>query len=122
LQKESQDEQAETNMQLALGGALDEPSRSSPGFAAAAVEWAQSAEVSHKGEGDEVWMREQAIQAAAMIAMRDGDAELRAAHAKWARRIFASALEAQPNDVHRFRSGLRFNPIAIAFVGIIHAA
>lgn len=122
LQAESQEKNAETNMQLALADALDNPSRCSPAFAADAIKWAQSPATLTKSEGDEVWMREQAIVSAAMVAMRDGDAELRAEHAAWARSIFASALQAKEEAAHRFRSGLRFNPIAIAFAGTIHAA
>ena len=106
----------------ALGVVLENPSRSSPKFAAAAVEWAQSATATPKNEDeDDGRMREQAVVTAAMIAMRDGDAELRARHAEWARSVFAQALQTKEDPVHRFRSGLRFNPIAIAFAGMIHS-
>lgn len=121
LQAQAQGKTAETTMQLALGAALDDPSRSSPAFAAAAVKWAQAVPAPSVA-GDEAWRREQAIAAAAMIAMRDGDAQLRADSAHWARGIFAAALQAKEDPAHRFRSGLRFNPIAIAFVGTVHAA
>ena len=53
--------------------------------------------------------------------MRDGDAELRSRHAVWAHAIFAQALQSKDDAGHRFRPGLRFNPIAIAFVGMIHS-
>jgi hypothetical protein len=56
-----------------------------------------------------------------MIAMRDGDAELRSQHAVWAHNIFIEALQTKDDSVYRFRPGLRFNPIAIAFAGIIHS-
>jgi len=122
LQEAAQGRLADANMQSALGVVLENPSRSSPRFVAAAVEWAQSATVTPKNEdANEDWMREQAVVAAAMIAMRDGDAELRTRHAEWARSVFAQALQTKENPVHRFRSGLRFNPIAIAFVGMIHS-
>ena len=121
LQEASQDKFTDTNMQTALGLALEDPSRSSPELAAAAVEWARGAMAVPKNGGkEEDWMREEAIITAAMIAMRDGDAELRARHEAWARAVFAQALQTKKDSVHRFRSGLRFNPIAIAFVGIIH--
>ncbi len=122
LQDAVRDKHADTNMQFALGAALENPSRSSPKFAAAAVEWAQSATATPKNEDvDEDWMREQAVVTAAMIAMRDGDAELHARHAEWARSVFAQALQTKEDPVHRFRPGLRFNPIAIAFVGMIYS-
>lgn len=67
-------------------------------------------------------MRAQAITAAALIAMRDGDGKLRAANAAWARGIFANVLQNSNDAAPRFRSGLRFNPIAMAFVGTVHLA
>ena len=107
------------NMQTALGLALEDRTRSSASFAAAAVEWAQSAAAPN--DTDESWMQEHAIVTAAMIAMRDGDSELLARHFEWAHEIFDRALEADDDVVHRVREGLRFNPIAIALVGLIHA-
>ena len=122
LQDAVREKHTDTNMQFALGTALENPSRSSPKFAAAAVEWAQSAMATPTNEdADEDWMREQAVVTAAMIAMRDGDAELHARHADWARSVFAQALQTKEDPVHRFRPGLRFNPIAIAFVGMIYS-
>jgi hypothetical protein len=107
------------NMQAALGVALVDRTRSSASLAAAAVEWAQNVAASE--DNDESWMQEHAVVTAALIAMRDGDSELRAKYFEWARGIFARALEADDDAVHRVREGLRFNPIAIAFVGLIHA-
>ena len=81
LQEASRERLADTNMQAAIGLALEDPSRSSPKFAAAAVEWAQGAATTPKNDdSDKDWMREQAVITAAMIAMRDGDADLRARH------------------------------------------
>jgi hypothetical protein len=122
LQDAVREKHTDTNMQFALGTALEDPSRSSAKFAAAAVEWAQIATAMPKNEdGNEDWMREQAVVTAAMIAMRDGDAELRARHAAWARSVFAQALQTKEDPVHRVRTGLRFNPIGIAFVGMIYS-
>lgn len=121
LQEASQDRFADSNMQAALGLALDDPSRSSPELAAAGAAWGQRVTARPTDGGtDEDRMREQAVVAAAMIAMRDGDAELRARQEAWARSIFAQALQTKDDPVHRIRSGLKFNPIAIAFVGMIH--
>lgn len=121
LQAESAEKHAGTNMQLALSNVLDDPSRSSPEFARAAVKWAQST-TNPTEKGDDARLREQAVVAAALIAMRDGDAELRATYVAWARGIFATSLQAKEDGVYRFRSGLRFNPIAMAFAGTVHAA
>lgn len=122
LQEAARDKLAGTNMREAINLVLEDPSRSSPDFAAKAVQWARNATDTPKSEdADEAWMREQAIVAAAMITMRDGDAELRTQHAEWARTVFAQALQTEEDPVHRVRSGLRFNPIAITFVGMIHS-
>ena len=121
LQAESAPKTVDTNMQLALNAALDDRSRSSPEFATAAVKWAQSIADS-QGSLDEARMRDQAIVAAAMIAMRDGDAELRASQAEWARGIFATVLGAETDPAPRFRDGLQFNSVAMVLVGTVHMA
>lgn len=113
------DRHADADMELALGTALVDPSRSSPRFATVAVEWAQSKNVTC-GDEQKDPARKEAIVTAAMIVMRDGDAELQAQHVEWARGVFAEALQTKEDSVHRFRGGLRFNPIAIAFAGIVH--
>lgn len=111
-----------TNMQAYLGLILDNPTRSSPEAAAAAVHWAQDNESAPEdGEEDAAWIREQAILAAAMSAMRDGDDTLRRESAEWAQGVFAHALSQEEDHVHRVRGGLRFNPPAIALVGMVHA-
>ena len=128
LQDAAQGRQEDANMQTGVMLALEDPSRSSSQFAAAAVEWAHRVTATPKNgdtdqdeDKDEVWMREQAVVSAATIAMRDGDAELRTKHQAWAHSVFAQALRTKEDPVHRFRSGLRYNPVAIAFVGMIHA-
>jgi len=116
LQEASRDKLSETNLQAAISLALDDPSRSSPEFAKAAVEWAQKAMTVSKGENaDDDWMP---IISAAMIAMRDGDSDLRALHSEWAHRIFAQAMQTKEDPGYRIRSGIRFNPFSIAFVGM----
>jgi hypothetical protein len=122
LQQGARDRQMAANMQAAIGLTLDNPSRSSPAFAAEAVAWAQNiAPTLEEDDTDAEWIREEAVFSAAMIAIRDGDAELRSRHAVWAHSIFDQALQTKDDTAHRFRSGLRFNPIAIAFVGMIHS-
>src|SRR6266403_5659837 len=66
-------------------------------------------------------MRSHSIVTAAMIAMRDGDTALRSEHRTWADGVFASVLQESADSVHRLRSGLRFNPPAIALAGMVHA-
>lgn len=122
-QEASQGRLTDANMQAAVWLAVDDSSRSSPEFAAAVVDWAQSAaatSTSAEVDEDTDSMREQTVVGAAMIAIRDGDTDLLAQHEAWARSIFAKALHSKTDPVHRFRSGLQFNPVGIAFVGMVH--
>ena len=128
LQDGKRDKLDDVNMQTGVMLALDDPSRSSAQFAAAAVEWAQRVTGLSKTENmaededqDEDLLQDHALVSAALIALRDGDDELRARHQAWALGVFAEALRAKDDPVIRFRAGLRYNPVAIAFVGLIHA-
>lgn len=120
LQDLSQERLSYSNTQIAISNALDDPSRSSPDFAEAAVTWAQRTPPEPVQEDpDPSWMQEQAVYAAAMIAMRDGSDQLREQQADWAVQIFKEALAGKDDPVCAVRSGLRYNPIAIAFAGLV---
>ena len=127
LREKSRDRLEDTNIQIALNSAIEDQRRSTPALAEAAVAWAQktSAVDTESEEADESHserMRRRSIIAAAMItAMRDGTSELRAAHKAWAKQVFTGAFAAEHDPVHRTRAGLRFNPLAIAFVGTLFA-
>lgn len=123
LREASRDRFSDANMQAALGVALQDTSRSSPELVTAGVEWAKRAATTPKSDDAvEDRMRQEAVAIAAMIAMRDGDADLRTRHEAWARQVFAEALQSKDDPAYRFRGGLRFNPVAIAFVGMAHVA
>lgn len=109
------------NMQMrgALTTALTDPTRSSAEFAAAAVEWAKKP-IEADADADAKKMHDETVLTAAMVAMRDGSPELREREAAWARDLFSQAMHGKEDVAHRMRAGLRFNPVAIAFVGLIH--
>lgn len=66
-------------------------------------------------------MQVEAVVTAAMIVMRDSDVALRAEHEDWARCQLGKTLAALDDDPARqMRGGLRFNPTAIAYAGLIH--
>ena len=112
---------ADHEIQVAIDRALEDSSRSSPELVTSAVEWARRpASSSGDDASDADRMREQRIVTAAMLAMRDGDADLRARNEAWARGVFAEALRSEMDDGYRFQSGIRFNPVAVAFVGTVH--
>jgi hypothetical protein len=121
LQAKNADYFADANLEARLSLAINDPSKSTPDMAMAAVEWAhrQPVRADQNKTGDR--MRSHSIVSAAMIAMRDGDAALRSEHRTWADGVFASVLQEREDSAHRMRSGLRFNPPAIAFAGMVHA-
>lgn len=111
----------------ALSLAVDDPARLLPEGRLAAVTWARrsataTTEVESDDDGGERRMQEEAVVTAAMIVMRDGDDSLRAEHEEWARSQLRKTLAALDDDPARqMRGGLRFNPTAIAYAGLIHA-
>lgn len=115
---------ASANIRAALLLAIDNPSRSSPEIAAQGVAWAQKElarpkndDVNEDDDEDE-FVNGEGIRAAALVAVRDGDDELRRAHGAWAEQILLDALNAADDVAHRMRSGLKFNPVATAFTGL----
>jgi len=120
LQKAAHEGQTDFRMQLALGNLLGSPSQSTPEILKMVVEWARNVTATPKQNNDDEECRYiEAVITAAMIAIRDGDADFCAQNEAWVRTVFAQAMQTKEDSVHRARSGLRYNPIAIAFVGII---
>ena len=121
LQEQHQAKVADDHIQNGLSLLLDDASRSTPEFVDAAVKWAKKAERIVSDEGsDSDWMREQAIYTAAMVAMRDGSEDVRSENLEWAENVFSRALETEEDSVHRIREGVRYNPFAMAFAGMIY--
>lgn len=118
------DRLASTNIRAGLFLAIDNPSRSSPKLAAQGVAWAQEElarpknnDVNDDDDRDEFLVGE-GIRAAALVAIRDGDDELRRAHGAWAEQVLLDAMNAEDDAAHRVRSGLKYNPVATAFAGL----
>lgn len=111
----------------ALALAVEDPARLLPEGRSAAVAWARrsttaTAEVESDDDGGERRMQEEAVVTAAMIVMRDGDDAFRAEHGEWARSQLDKTLAAlDDGPARQMRGGLRFNPTAIAYAGLIHA-
>lgn len=102
------------NAAMAANVLVDNSDRSSPETAAALVAWAQA----DKGEDEAVEALDQAVVGAALIAMRDGSADLRAAQRGWAEGVFAGVVESKGDHVGgRMRPGVAYNPLAMAFAG-----
>jgi len=122
LQDASRQRQADAAMEASIRAAQNNPSQSSQEFATAAIEWAQKQPIkigTDDGDDRQHSMRHEVIVTAAMIAVRDGEAELIATHKSWIRDTLVHALDSKEDAVHRVRSGLQFNPVAIAFAGMV---
>lgn len=111
-----------TTMRARLSLAVEDPSDSSPEFAATAVHWAQDVQRSMRDEEQHAdRMLERAIVTAAMIAMRDGDGVLHNESAQWANSVLLRTLSPKDDQLaHRSHAGLRYNEIAIAFLGVFY--
>jgi hypothetical protein len=126
LRDAATDTSSDFAMESALSLAVDDPARLPPERRSAAVAWARrSPSGSDEGSDDDAGdqrMHKEAILTAAMVAMRDGDDALLAEHGEWARPQLDAALRTLDGDPARqIRGGLRFNPTAIAYAGLIHA-
>lgn len=127
LRDAATEQESDVATRSALTLAVDDPARLLPEDRSAAVAWARRSatatpEVGADNDGGERRMQEEAVVTAAMIVMRDGDDALRAEHGEWARSQLGKTLAALDEDPARqMRGGLRFNPTAIAYAGLIHA-
>ena len=119
MQEAARVAQDNVDMQMAVGIALEDRSRSSAKFAANAVAWARSATMEWGDREMDIGVA-QAIVGAAMIMMRDGDAASRTQHREWACGVFDQIRQETMDSIFRARTGLRFNPMAMAFVGRVH--
>lgn len=122
---------ASANIRAALLAAIDDSSRSSADIATQGVAWAREELARLKTERnndddddddedrdrEEDFVSGEGIRAAALVAVRDGDDDLRREHGAWAEEVFSEALKADDDVAHRVRGGLKFNPVATAFAG-----
>ena len=127
LRDASAAESSDLAMQSAITMAIDDTSRFTPDQLEAAVAWAShpspEAVVPPDTDSDDasLRMRREAVLVAAMMTMRDGDATMRSKYGDWARAQLQDALKSDGDPVLQVRADLRFNPIAIAYNGLIHA-
>lgn len=118
LQDAQLEKTTEAQMQWSLGIAVDNPSRSSPAFAEKALIWALGAKEDKTDGEHTIKMKKEAVITAVMVAVRDGGNDLIAQNIDWIRSTLARALETDDDRCGSLREGLRYNPIAIAFVGL----
>ena len=109
---------AKTDMQIAILLTAERQKRSSPTFARKAVDWVKQSEQIKKDEDEtNAWMADDTLVNAALIAMRDGDADLVDAERGWARSVFNAVLFPEEER----RSQLSFRLTMTAFTGLIYS-
>ena len=109
LQRDDLDRQySELNLQSTIKLAVRNRKLSSPEFAAAATTWARG----KSSTMEDHWI----VVAAAALAMRDGDDDLRRRNESWAVEVFEDASKANEVD----GVSLWSNPVAISLVGWAH--
>lgn len=70
---------------------------------------------------DDIPFVEKAYSGAALIAMRDGTPQHRKENREWAESVFAGVLQRELDFGGRMRTGMLYNPVAIAFAGRVFA-
>lgn len=123
LEQKSRQRRVDGQLRILANKLLELPGRATPELLAYLVEWAQK-EVQESApdedEEDLVWLHEHAVFATALIVARDGSPELRVRHRAWLLRTFRKGLETREDNAHRVRDGLKFNPAAMGFSGLIY--
>ncbi len=111
---------ADQDMQFAVRTAVLHPNRSSPEFVSEAVDWARRpVPTTDHDARDNADLRNLAIIATAVIVVRDGSEEVRTRHLEWARGLFVEALTAETGGRVVPGTNFQFNPIAMAFMGMV---
>jgi hypothetical protein len=125
LRDAAAEESTEFGFQTSIALAIDDSSRLSFDQLRAAIGWASRSAPAPSADEEDAGSRRmgrEAVLGAAMMVMRDGDSSLVNVHGAWARAQLQDALASDERDhVLQVRAGLRFNPIAIAYTGLIYA-
>ena len=126
LEETTRERRTDGAMERRIRIAFNNVAKSSAAFAAQVVEWARKQSIAtaiDRGEEEEREvgrrMLDETLVMAAVIVARDGGSELIALYEDWVRETFGRALKGSADPVHRVQEGLQFNPIAIAFVGLV---
>ena len=100
---------------------MEHPDRSGAELAAQAVAYAQRLETAPSEDDDTAHPRAHTIVSAALIVARDATDTLLDEQEAWLRSVFTAAIAGESDvGASTFRNGIRFNPVAIAILGLIH--
>jgi hypothetical protein len=123
LEQKSRQRRVDRQTRVLASRLLELPGRATPELLEYLVEWAQK-EVEEptpdEDEEDSGWLQQHAVFATALVAARDDGPELRVRHREWLLATFRHGLEAREDNAHGVRGGLKFNPAAMGFLGLIY--
>lgn len=122
LQAERASDAADFQIDAAIQVVLDDSDRSSPDLVKRMVDYAKRLKIKvEESEEDDLRSRTHTIVSAAMIAARDSSDEFLGENEDWIREIFSDAFAIEDRTgVASIRQGIRYNPVAIATLGLIH--
>jgi hypothetical protein len=121
LQKTISAQTVDFGIDAAIQNVLEDKAQSTPELAERAVAYAQRLSIQSDTTEDVLRSRTNTIVSAAMILTRDGSDALLDEYEGWARDVFVRAFASKDDiTVSRLRKGIRFNPVAIAALGVIH--
>ena len=121
LQAERAEQMTQFGLEASIQLALEDQGRSAPDLPPRAVAHAKLLKRAGDQPDDAIQSRATTIVSAAMIAARDGDDRLLAIEENWVRQALADAVTKGDDDpIASGRDGIRFNPVAIAAVGVAH--
>ena len=121
LQRRHAAQALDSNVHAAIQLALEQPGKSSPELVQHAIPYAQRLELEANIQDDAFGSEADDIVAAALLLARDGTDEQLRQYEEWARSVFERAFATTDDDgASTFRSGIMFNPAAIATVGLVH--
>ena len=121
LQAERAPRTRDFEIDVAIQKALEDSERSSAELAEHAVAYAKRLETAAHTPEDVLHSRTNAIVSAAMIVARDGADQLLDVEEDWVRQVFSRIFERHDQYIGTgTRDGIRFNPVAIATLGLVH--
>jgi hypothetical protein len=108
------------SIDAAIQSVLEEPQRSSTELAERAVAYAKRLQAEGSSESALGSLANAKVSAAMMVA-RDGSDLLLEEHEVWIRSVFSDVFAGtEPDEARGMREGIRYNPVAIATLGMIH--
>ena len=121
LQRDHAAQALDSNVHAAIQVALERPENSSPELVQHAIAYAQRLDLEGNSQDETLESEADVIAAAALLLARDGTDEQLDQHEEWTRSVHKRAFAIMDNDgTTTFRSGIMFNPVAIATLSLIH--